>query len=171
MANSTPTRPASAIELVVVHHSAANDEHTDLKELMAERQHRNEGYNAIVDDDAGNLDPRKRRDGIAEWVQDAPDMVISNGTYGVNAKAWNICIDGNFELNDPTPDEVETLIQVIAAKVRSWGWTKADVWRIIGHRDAGAKYSRTPYVTACPGRNLYKLLPYIRQRVAAYLPA
>lgn len=156
---------------VVVHHSASNDSTTGLEHLMAERKRRNEGYNVIIDDDDGELDPRKRADGVADWTQDAPDLVVSNGTYGVNAKSWNVCIDGNFEVSDPTPDEVETLIQVIAAKVRRWGWKKHDVWRIIGHRDAGEKYSKTRYVTACPGRNLYKLLPYIRERVAAYLPA
>lgn len=156
---------------VVVHHSAAADSRTGLEDLMHERKRRNEGYNYIIDDDDGELDPRKRADGKAAHGQDAPDLVVSNGTYGVNAKAWNICVDGNFEVNDPTPDEVETMIQVIAAKVRRWGWRKADVWRIIGHKEAGEKYSKTRYSTACPGRNMIKLLPYVRERVAGYLPA
>lgn len=166
------TRPdLAAIEFIVVHHSASNDSGTGIEDLMAERKRRNEGYNMIIDDDAGQLDPRKRADGHSTFRQDAPDLVVSNGTYGINAKAWNVCIDGNFEINDPMPDEVETLVQVIAAKARAFGWRKHDTWRIIGHKEAGEKYSKVKYSTACPGRNMIKLLPYVRERVAAYLPA
>lgn len=170
VANSTPNRPLERIRFVVVHHSASADVYTDIPELFAERQRRNEGYNFIIDDDEAFKDPAKAHDGHAEFRQDAGDLVISNGTYALNAEAWNICIDGNFQVNEPTADEVEALIQVIATKTRRWGWKKHDVWRIIGHRDAGEKYARVRYVTDCPGKNLYKLLPHVRERVASYLP-
>ena len=164
------TRPTDAIRYVVIHHSASNDSTTGLEQLQAERRHRNEGYNVVIDDDDALRNPAAGRDGRADWTQDAADTEVSNGTYGINAKAWNVCIDGNFEVAKPTEDEIATLVQVVAAKVKRWGWRKADVVRIISHKEAGLKLSSTRYGTACPGRNLIARIPEIRRRVAAYLP-
>lgn len=158
--------------IVVIHHSAANDAFTDLGDLMAERKRRNEGYNVIIDDDDVFTEGEAAgHDGRADFVQDAPDTGVSNGVYGVNWRAVNICIDGNFELRHPTEDEVNTLVQVIAGKAKRWGWKKGDTQtRIMGHGEAGRRLSPTPYSTACPGKHLQARIPEIRNRVAKYLP-
>jgi hypothetical protein len=158
--------------IVVIHHTAANDAFTDTADLMNERRHRNEGYNVIIDDDDIFTEgPAAGKDGEASVTQDAPDTGVSNGVYGSNWRAVNICIDGNFETARPTDDEVNALVQVIAAKAKRWGWNKADTQtRIMGHQEAGRRLSPTPYGTACPGKNLIARIPEIRNRVAAYLP-
>ncbi|MBT9548619.1 MAG: N-acetylmuramoyl-L-alanine amidase [Candidatus Sericytochromatia bacterium] len=156
---------AQTIKFIVIHHSAANDAYSGAAALKAERQHRGEGYNFIVDDDQG-----PGNDGKYTAVQDAPDNEISNGVYGVNSQAWNICIDGNFEHQQPTADELHALVQVIATKARAWGWRKRDISRIVTHQYAGQYLSAERYGTACPGRNVISRMAEIRQRVAAYLP-
>lgn len=159
--------------LICIHHSAANDKTSDPETLKAEYQHRNEGYNFVIDDDfwkehgAGN-------DRIFKAVQMLPDDVVSNGAYGANRSgpwyAWNICVDGNFENQEPTNDEMFALIQVIAAKAKKWGWRKRDVHRITYHQEIGHTYSPVRYGTACPGKNMISKVPYIRERVKGYLP-
>lgn len=158
------------IEWIVIHHSAANDYYSDPAALKDERARRNEGYNFIIDDDQALTDPKKANDHAFTAVQDAPDSEISNGVYGVNSVAWNICVDGNFETQKPTEDEIFGLVQVIAAKAKAWGWRKKQVDHIISHQYAGMHVSAEYYVTACPGRNLIARIPEIRDRVKAYLP-
>lgn len=152
------------VRFIVVHHSASNDVRSGFHDLVEERKRRNEGYNFIIDDDG---DPD---DGKADAVQDVPDDEISNGVYGLNSQSLNVCVDGNFEISEPTDDELEKLVQVIAAKCKKFGWRKSDVNHIITHRDAGMNYSREKYVTACPGKHLIEKIPYVRTRVASYLP-
>jgi hypothetical protein len=153
------------IQYIVIHHSAANDAYVDAADLIDERKRRSEGYNYIIDDDTA---PSNKK--VHASLQDVPDGEISNGTYGINGIAWNVCVNGNFELRQPSSDEIAELIQVIASKAKRWGWRKGDVHRIITHNEAGRKYSEEYYVTACPGRFMIAKVPYIRERVATYLP-
>ncbi len=163
MANdeSTAHRDVGAIHFVVIHHSAANELTTTLDDLKAERQRRNEGYNLIIRDVGGKV----------AFCQDAPDDVFSNGVFGLNPESWNVSCDGNFDIETPRPELVDTLVQVIAEKLKRWGWKRADVARIIGHQEAGLHYARERYETDCPGKHMIALIPSIRERVAAYLPA
>lgn len=154
-------RDLSAIHLVVLHHAAANELTTTLDDLKAERQRRNEGYNIIVRD----------VDGKVVFEQDAPDDVFSNGVFGLNHESWNLCCDGNFEIETPRPELVDTVVQVLAVKLKLFGWKKADVVRIVSHQEAGLHLSEEHYYTACPGQHMIALIPSIRERVAAYLPA
>ncbi len=172
--NIRPVPLTSPQLLVVVHHSAANDDYSDAATLAAEYRHRGEGYNFVIDDDFKRLGGNSR-DRIAQAVQTLPDTVVSNGTYGLNRSgpwySWNICVDGNFEHQEPTEDELFALVQVIAIKTKSWGWKKKDaLWRLTYHQEAGQKYSSVRYGTACPGKNIIKRFGEIRQKVAHYLP-
>lgn len=164
------SRKTSNIRFIVLHHAASNDTYSNPETLKSHRRLSGQGYNFLVDDDDALRDPAKGKDGKYTAVQDAPDTQISNGTYGVNSVAWNICVDGNFETQKPTEDEVFALVQVMAAKARSWGWRKKDVARIVGHGYAGLYLSGIKYGTACPGKHLNARLPEIRLRVSAYLP-
>lgn len=159
--------------LVVVHHSAANDDYSDAETLRQEYLHRNEGYNFTIDDDWKRLGG-SGSDKVFQAVQQLPDEMVSNGTYGLNRSgpwyAWNICIDGNFEIAEPTADELYALVQVVAVKTRAWGWKKKDIWRLTYHQEAGIKYSPERYGTACPGKNVIRRFTEIRAQVAKYLP-
>jgi hypothetical protein len=174
MKNIRPVSLSSAQLLVVVHHSAANDAYSDPETLKQEYLHRGEGYNFVIDDDWKRLGGTGT-DKVFQAVQLLPDNLVSNGTYGLNRSgpwyAWNICIDGNFEISEPTQDELYALVQVVAAKTRAWGWCKRDVaTRLTYHQEAGQKYSAVRYGTACPGRNIIKRFDWIRAEVARYLP-
>jgi hypothetical protein len=159
------TRPISQIGYFVIHHSAAD---LDVAGLKHEYAMRGEGYNFVIDDETTSQTDRKY-----DAVELLPPTVISNGVYGLNRSAWNICVDGNYEVQAvaQNSDKVHALIQVIAAKAKAWGWRKHHVAYIITHQHAGLYLSPTRYGTACPGKNLIAHLPYIRQQVARYLPA
>lgn len=153
-------RPNPIPEYFGVHHTASDDDSTTPEDIVAERKRRNEGYNGIID---------TCPDGITRYVQDVPDDEISNGTWGVNSIIWNVAIDGNSN-ESVTPHEIDMLVQVLAVKMKKYGYKKKDVWRIITHQYAGLHISKPKYFTECPGKRIIALMPSIRNRVAKYLP-
>ena len=172
-------RPISAITTVVIHHSVAGDDkHSTHETLNAHIEHTNYGYHVTIDDDDVFKNKAAGFDGKATFKQQVPDDEVVWGAMGCNYNGWHIAIDGNTGRTGVTKDEIETLIQVVATKVRRWGWTKADVLgtktrpsRIQTHNYIGRFVSRTKYVTECPGKPVIDLMDYIRQRIASYLPA
>jgi hypothetical protein len=157
-------RPINNIDYIVIHHSAAD---IDVAGLKHEYAIRGEGYNFVIDDESGSQVDRK-----FDAVELLPPTVVSNGVYGLNWSAWNICVDGNYEITPvaANSDKIFALIQTIAAKAKAWGWKQRHVAYIITHQYAGLYLSGVRYGTACPGRNIISLMPYIRQQVARYLP-
>lgn len=145
----------------VIHHSAINSLGVGINTLKAERLRRNEGYNIIID--------LNENTGKVDFSQDVPDEQISNGTYGINQTALNICVNGNFEEREPTEHELKCLEQVLVAKMKKYGYGKQDINRIITHQYAGKNLSPVKYGTACPGKNLINCIPELRKRVAKYL--
>lgn len=67
-----------------------------------------------------------------------------------------IVLEGNFEVERPTPAQLATLERMVGELARRHGIPPG---RIDGHRDHAD--------TLCPGRNLYRLLPWLRTRAAA----
>lgn len=67
-----------------------------------------------------------------------------------NSKVRSICFAGNYETRNPTQEQLDKARAIIAAG-RGSEWEKAAY--VKGHRDIKA--------TACPGKNLYKHLPYL----------
>ena len=83
---------------------------------------------------------------------------------------------GNFQIQQPTDDQLKSLIALTTALAKKYGinptakatyFKKADLppymttvssYTIVGHKDASQ-------ATACPGTNLYVLLPTIRDHV------
>jgi hypothetical protein len=159
---------------VCVHHSAADEHHFGIDEFFAEFEKRDEGYNMIITEDEGlPVHHPFFRFQHTQVAQEAPNDMISNGVYGLNQLSWNICINGNFELEHPPQDAVDALIQILASKCKAWGWTKQDaLHRIITHNEAGRFYAPEGYryITQCPGKYLIALMSEIRTRVASYLP-
>jgi len=84
-------------------------------------------------------------------------------TYGHNpidgGDALAVCLDGQFEIEKPTDKQIEALLVIL----KNWHKTYKNA-RIVGHRDL--KNNPPGHnATACPGKNLYKLLPKIREEV------
>ncbi|EGO64171.1 N-acetylmuramoyl-L-alanine amidase [Acetonema longum] len=93
-----------------------------------------------------------RKDGSVErgrpiWARGAHSVSGNHDSIGIH-----VC--GNFELEETPIAQVESLFGVCADLCRQYGLAPAD---IIGHRDQDA--------TACPGQELYALLPQIRKQV------
>ncbi len=116
----------------------------------------------------------------------SPGGVVYEGKAGgegiIGAHAtWNnqqsigIALIGNFNDEQPTDAQIKTLIRLITSLAQKYNidpesktdWHKKMTaypyvstfqnYTVVGHRDVGA--------TACPGENLYKLLPAIRDSV------
>lgn len=103
-----------------------------------------------------------------EWV------IWAHAKWNNTASIW-IVLMWNFEEIEPSKEAVESLIKLTAALVKKYNidpnWTtyyhkdsstepyiqSNKNYTIAGHRDA--------WTTACPWKNLYKLLPYIRSSV------
>ncbi|WP_323793909.1 N-acetylmuramoyl-L-alanine amidase, partial [Nocardioides sp.] len=129
------------------------------------------GYNFLVD-----------RFGVA-YVGRAggPSKLVRGAhTLGFNAESTGIAAIGNYETATPSDAMLETIAALAAWKldpfardplgrvnVRSEGSDKyssgkvANLPTIDGHRDTND--------TACPGKNLYAVLPKVRQRTAALM--
>jgi len=80
-------------------------------------------------------------------------------TRGHNDKR-GIALVGNFQVEKPNKKQLATLVKVLKAWRKTYKYAK-----IVGHRDL----RNNPYPgynwTACPGKNLYKLIPTIRREV------
>ncbi|MBI3462097.1 MAG: N-acetylmuramoyl-L-alanine amidase [Planctomycetes bacterium] len=70
------------------------------------------------------------------------------------ADTLGVCVVGNFENDMPGPQQVSSLVRVLADWCQRY---HVEHTQIFGHRDLGH--------TACPGKNLYAQLPSIRQDV------
>lgn len=66
-------------------------------------------------------------------------------TIGYNKQSIGICLQGDFEKEEPTPAQMEALEKLVKEKKEQYNINK-----INGHRN----FSNT----SCPGKNLYKLI-------------
>ena len=125
-------------------------------------------YNFIIDP-FGNI-----YEGRAGW-----EWVIWAHAKRNNTPSVWIALIWNFEEVQPTKEAVDSLIRLSAALVKKYwinpNWTayyfkdsSTDPYiqvnknfTIAGHRDA--------WTTACPWKNLYKLLPYIRSSITSII--
>ncbi len=71
-------------------------------------------------------------------------------TDGRNSTVRSICFAGNYDIHEPTKQQLATARAIIAAG-RGETWAKAA--KVFGHRDIKQ--------TACPGRNVYKHLEFL----------
>lgn len=140
----TPTR-------ITVHHTAAIL--TDNREAPRrwrgyQRFHQDQGWSDIAYhvgvDRGGNLYELRN-----------PDIPGDTFTDYDPAGHHLIVADGNFEDQEPTPEQVEAIAQAAAAAAVAYGIDPATIG---GHRDHAS--------TSCPGGALYGLLPAIRERAA-----
>ena len=89
-----------------------------------------------------------RKDGTIE--RGRPRDTVGAHCYGENWHSVGVNIVGNFETNEPTAAQIEAAERLVAALCRLYGLRPSGA-TIKGHRDFNA--------TACPGENLYAMLP------------
>lgn len=97
-----------------------------------------------------------RKDGSIE--QGRPMDTVGAHCYGENEHTVGVNIVGNFEDYMPEDAQVASAKRLLAALCRNYGFAPSRS-TIFGHRDFNA--------TACPGQNLYDMLPYIIRGAAA----
>lgn len=146
------------VKYLVIHHTAGSKNDTMEQERAL---HLSEGFKDIA------------YNGFIEWngifkVGRNPDgQFDQNGAnHGLNSLSLSISLAGNFELYEPNPAQIKTLIQVLAVWAKKYN---VPVEKIIGHnqvKDISKDYTDA---TLCPGKNLIKLLPSIKESVKKYL--
>ena len=131
-------------DMIVVHHTG-NPYDDDLSAEEIHRSHRAKGWAGI------GYHYVVRKDGTVE--EGRPHWAVGAHAYGENNHTIGIHVCGNFEIAEPTAAQIESLAMLVATICDDYGLT-IDEDHVVGHRDL--------MPTACPGTNLYVLLPEIR---------
>ena len=97
-----------------------------------------------------------RKDGTIE--RGRPRDTVGAHCYGENWHSVGVNIVGNFETNEPTAAQIDAA-ERLAVLCRLYGLRPSGE-TIKGHRDFNA--------TACPGENLYAMLPDVIAGVQSY---
>ncbi|XOQ27081.1 MAG: N-acetylmuramoyl-L-alanine amidase [Selenomonas sp.] len=98
-----------------------------------------------------------RKDGTIE--RGRPRDTVGAHCYGENWHSVGVNIVGNFETNEPTAAQIDAAERLVAVLCRLYGLRPSGA-TIKGHRDFNA--------TACPGENLYAMLPDVIAGVQSY---
>jgi len=118
------------------------------------------GYNALVDR-FGNI-YAGRRGGMRKPVRGAHAGDWNTGSVGVS-------LMGNFVAAEPSPRMRNALVRFIGWRLGTSFKPVRGTLALNGERFARISGHRDAMSTSCPGGNVYKRLPSIRQRVARYL--
>ncbi len=99
-------------------------------------------------------------DGVIEvgprWIKQLPGAHTGTPDKIYNDFGIGICLVGNFDENQPTPRQIDSLARLCAYMMKTYSIPPE---RIIGHRDAKS--------TNCPGKNLD--IRQVREMAANYL--
>lgn len=128
------------------------------------------GYNYIIGPSG------KIYDGRAWW----PDAIGAHASWN-NSESVGIALMGNFEIEEPTKEQITSLQNILVAVAHKY---KINPYVDVTYHKFDAKLP-SPYIrdlildsivwhtdvgnTACPGENLYKLLPNLKEYVAIQL--
>ena len=99
-----------------------------------------------------------RKDGTIE--RGRPLATVGAHAQGHNFDTVGVNVTGNFDVEKPTAAQLKALENLLASLCAIYG-IEPGAATICGHRDFNA--------TDCPGKNLYALLPQIRQDVKVKL--
>ena len=135
----------SETNLLVVHHVGEITRDVSAEEIHG--WHKNNGWSGI------GYHFVIRKDGTIE--RGRPQDTIGAHAQGFNSVSIGINVVGDFEQEDPTAEQVESIARLIAYLVAQYGEL-----RVCGHRDLMS--------TDCPGANLYCLLPELGGKVEYY---
>ena len=133
----------SETDQVVIHHTGnPTDDDLSVVEINASHQARGWsciGYHYVI-----------RKDGTVEVGR--PHWTVGAHAYGHNSHTIGVHVCGNFEIGEPTSEQIESLAMLLANLCTDYGLT-IDRDHIVGHRELMS--------TACPGRNLFSQLDTI----------
>ena len=133
----------SETDQVVIHHTGnPTDDDLSVVEINASHQARGWsciGYHYVI-----------RKDGTVEVGR--PHWTVGAHVYGHNSHTIGVHVCGNFEIGEPTSEQIESLAMLLANLCTDYGLT-IDRDHIVGHRELMS--------TACPGRNLFSQLDTI----------
>ena len=137
-------------DMIVIHHTG-NPTDDDLSAEEINESHQDQGwvgigYHYVI-----------RKDGTVELGR--PDWAMGAHAYGENSHTIGVHVCGNFEIGEPTGAQIESLAMLIATVSDDYG-LPIDEDHVVGHRDL--------MPTACPGANLYALLPEVRGKANWY---
>jgi len=137
-------------DMIVIHHTG-NPTDDDLSAEEIHASHLKQGwagigYHFVI-----------RKDGTVEAGR--PLDCIGAHAYGFNEHTVGIHLSGNFEIGTPTNEQIESLAKLLADLTEMYGLENTSQY-VVGHRDLMA--------TACPGENLYQMLPEILGKAEWY---
>lgn len=163
------TRSISHITDLIIHHTAGPVTQTPLD---IDSEHRAKGmafiaYNWLINPQGTIFKGRP-----IEWV--------SAASYGRNQQSVAVCLIGNFHADDsgytgrPTGAQLDALNRLaVLSHIHI-----PSIARTIGHSDVAKLLypgntkedleNRGHYATACPGSELYKLIPQVQEFVRSY---
>jgi hypothetical protein len=166
------SRSVTNVTHLIVHHSAGQTNSTDFAAVVRSYYTLHTvtngwadiGYNWLVD-----------RNGVIyqgrAFNNDGNTNVIGAHFAGQNSFTMGVCIIGNYNTVDPTPQAYTALRDILSWKAnernidvlvrRIHAVQNRNIFTISGHRDGGS--------TDCPGHRVYQQLPQVRNRVNAWL--
>ena len=122
---------------IVIHHTG-NPTDDDMSAAEINASHQGQGWTCI------GYHYVVRKDGTVE--QGRPHWTVGAHAYEENSHTIGIHVCGNFEIGEPTSEQIESTAMLIANLCTDYGLT-IDRDSIVGHRELMS--------TACPGRNLF----------------
>lgn len=140
----------SLTNMIVIHHTG-NPEDDDLSAAQIHQSHLTQGWAGI------GYHYVVRKDGTVE--RGRPRWAIGSHAYGFNSRSIGIHVCGNFEIVEPTENQLNALPQLIAELCKIYDLIAARNI-VVGHRDLMA--------TACPGNYLYNKLQLVRGNAEWY---
>lgn len=146
----TSLTPRETTDMIVIHHTG-NDVDDDLSAVDIHAEHQSRGwagigYHFVI-----------RKDGTVEVGR--PLDCVGAHAYGFNDHTVGIHLSGNFEIGTPTKEQTESLAKLLADLTEMYSLENTSQY-VVGHRDLMA--------TACPGENLYDMLPEILGKAEFY---
>jgi hypothetical protein len=151
-------RPADQVTVVVIHHTAEDNQAQDITSISAEEIASMGfiavGYHYVV-----------QGDGTVQVGRPITKEPAAN--LGMNFQSVAISLEGNFEPDDAGyKGEVpsEAAMAAAIAIVNNWVKPKCpNLKYLIGHRDVAVINQNSGEATACPGTLLYNELDYFRR--------
>ena len=131
--------------MIVVHHVGEITRDVSAEEIHG--WHKNNGWSGI------GYHFVIRKDGTIE--RGRPQEMIGSHAKGFNWESVGINVVGDFEQEEPMPEQVESLARLVAYLEDQYAELQ-----VSGHRDLMS--------TDCPGANLYCLLPDLGGKVEYY---
>ncbi|MEQ9304994.1 MAG: N-acetylmuramoyl-L-alanine amidase [Marinoscillum sp.] len=163
-------RSFTNVEHVIVHHSAGSNTSTNYTQVVRDiyiyhtesNGWSDIGYNYLIAQNGALYAGRDPAGGDQ-------DNVLGAHFCGSNSSTMGVCLLGNYETAEPNSNTWETLQMVAGYKIQKEGLDPltasnhplGNIGHIAGHRDGCS--------TACPGQNVYKLLPNLRAETAENL--